>query len=215
MSEHYERSASVKLPGLTGLWHLETSSSIEFEEQGNKLELAFGRGDAVRSGQFVLRPYKRGGLVRYINTGTYYGTARFSQEFYVHRAIWKSGLPTVKPIGWGYQANKFGNKGVFLTKFASGTPWPHTWNQSTYFLHKLTTMLKSLCNWGLYVPDLNATNILVTPNEELVALDWDKAHWSKSNNLMELYQKRLIRSMKKLGAKKETLFKVQKCLEGN
>lgn len=213
VSENYEQYNSVELPGLAGLWHLEASSKLVFSEQKNTSELTFGRGGAIRSGPFVLRTYKRGGLVRYVNTSTYHGTTRFRQEFYVHRAIWRAGLPTVEPIGWAHKSNKFGSKGVFLTKFAEGVPWPHTWNQSADFLNKLATMLQALCKWGLYAPDLNATNILVSPNEELIALDWDKSGWSQKMNLMTIYQERLIRSMKKLGAQTDILTKVQQCLE--
>jgi len=214
-SESCKHYASIELPGLTGLWNLEAFSSLIFSEPEKQSKLPFGRGGTIRSGQLVLRPYKRGGLIRYINTNIYHGTTRFQQEFCVHNAIWKSGLPTVKPIGWAFKSNKFGNEGVFLTKFADGIPWPQTWNKSEEFLQELTTMLKALCSWGLYSPDLNATNILVTPDKGLVALDWDKARWSRSSDLMTYYRERLIRSMKKLGAKTDVVLKVQNYIKNN
>ena len=208
-------TAVIELPGLVGLWHLETSSSLNICKYGKKSELAFGRGGIIRHGSLVLRPYRRGGLVRYINTGTYMGTARFKHEFDVHKAIWKSGIPTVEPVGWAYKSKRIGNEGVFLTKFASGTPWPHTWNGSADFLTKLITILKALCSWGLYAPDLNATNILISQNEEPIALDWDQTIWSPKPNLMATYQKRLIRSMKKLGAQTDLLTKVRQLIENS
>ena len=73
-------------------------------------------------------------------------------------------------------------------------------------------MIRSLCFWKLYAPDLNATNILVNLKGNIVALDWDKAHWTNNPNIMKYYQNRLIRSMKKLNAKPEVLAKAQQYL---
>jgi hypothetical protein len=213
--EDCQHTSNAKLPGLTGLWCLETSANfkINFYEQESSLELAFGRGGIVHSGSVVLRPYRRGGFVRYVNKNTYQGIERFRQEFYVHRALWRSGLPTVEPIGWAYKSNKFGNEGVFITKFTKGTPWPHAWNQDINFLYKITTMLKALCSWGFYAPDLNATNILVSPGKEPIALDWDRAGWSPKDDLITSYKERLTRSMKKLGAQTDIIVNLRHIME--
>ena len=214
-SEDYKQATNVRLPGLTGLWNLEAISDLTFCEPENESRLSFGRGGIIQSGSLVLRPYKRGGLIRHINKSTYYGISRFQQEFYVHKAIWRAGLPTVEPIGWAYKTNMLGSQGVFITRFTKGSPWPHNWNQSLNFLHQLKTLLTALCSWGLYAPDLNATNLLLSPDKDLLALDWDQATWSKRTDLMERYQERLVRSMKKLGAEASTISKIQRYIEND
>jgi hypothetical protein len=163
---------------------------------------AFGRGGVFRAGEAVLRPYRRGGLVRHLNAAVYATPARFEQEFQVHRALWAAGLPTVEPLGWACRRRLWGWEGVYLTRFAEGTPWPRAWD-SPHALAGLRTLLGALCDWGLYAPDLNATNVLVIPGGGILALDWDRAVWSRRPDLAERYRERLRRSLAKLGAPEE------------
>ena len=198
-----ESRTQVELPGLPGLWSLEAMPGLAFPEPGRGLDQAFGRGGVLRAGPVVLRPYRRGGLVRHVNAGVYCGTGRFLREFQVHRALWAAGLPTVEPLGWAHRPRLWGTEGVFLTRFADAVPWPRAWDQSPALLPQLRTLLEALCAWGLYAPDLNATNILVDPAGAILTLDWDRARWWPDGNLMGRYRKRLLRSLEKLGAPPE------------
>jgi hypothetical protein len=146
----------------------------------------------------VLRPYRRGGLVRFLNERVYAGTARFKAEFQVHRALWDAGLPTVEPLGWASRPCSWGREGVYLTRFQEGSPWPRGWDPAG--LPQVRTVLEALCAWGLYAPDLNATNFLVRPDGRVLALDWDRAVWAPSVPLLDRYRARLTRSLMKLGA---------------
>ena len=209
-SKDYDHHKDVNLPGLPGLWQLETIPNLIISNKNRiRLEQSFGRGGVFKSGLIVFRPYRRGGLVRHFNTSTYYNTKRFKQEFYTHQAIWQSGLPTTEPIGWGYRRKLLGYEGVFLSRLTQGIPWPNAWQCNHDLFNQLQVMVRSLCFWKLYSPDLNATNILVDLKGNIVALDWDKAHWTNNPNIMKYYQNRLIRSMKKLNAKPEVLAKAQ------
>jgi hypothetical protein len=52
----------------------------------------------------------------------------------------------------------------------------------------------------LWAPDLNAGNFLVGADGRVLALDWDRAHWTMKWGLKKRYWARLKRSMVKLGA---------------
>ena len=70
----------------------------------------------------------------------------------------------------------------------------------------MRALLQALCAWGLFAPDLNATNFHLRPDGQVLALDWDRAHWPSGASgalLLERYRRRLDRSLRKLGAPPE------------
>ena len=197
-----ETREGVRLPGLEGAWSLAARPGLELAaELAEGLEGAFGRGGVRRCGEVVLRPYRRGGLVAKVNDRIYPGPGRFRREFEVHRALWAAGLPTVEPLGWAFRPRLWGCEGVFLTRFEAGRPWPREWPPAA--LAEVRAILAALCAWGLYAPDLNATNFLVTADGRTLALDWDRAFWAPGVPLMARYRGRLARSLAKLGAPPE------------
>ena len=207
----------MALPGLPGLWELEAVAGLTLDEPGAGLGQAFGRGGVLRAGPVVLRPYRRGGLVRHLNASIYWGAGRFQAEFQAHRALWQAGLPTVEPLGWAHRARLWGQEGVFLTRFAEATPWPRAWDR-TGLLPGLRTLLEALCGWGLFAPDLNATNVLVpAESDRPLTLDWDRARWladADPGELMARYRERLLRSLRKLGAPPELMAQMTRVFPG-
>ena len=193
-----ERREGMALPGQDGLWTLTAVPGLDLAPAAAALEGAFGRGGVARCGDVVLRPYRRGGLVRHLNGRIYARPDRFRREFEVHRALWDAGLPTVEPLGWAFRPRAWGCEGVFLTRFAAGTPWPRAWDAGA--LPQVRAILEALGNWGLLAPDLNATNFLVTPQGQVLALDWDRSAWTDAGDLRTRYRERLARSLAKLGA---------------
>jgi hypothetical protein len=193
----------VRLPGLDGVWRLSAAPGLDLSGPAEPMGRAFGRGGVLRAGSVVLRPYRRGGLIRHINQRIYAGPGRFQDEFEVHRALWAAGLPTVEPLGWACRPRLWGMEGVFLTRFAEAAPWPRDWQASPAVLPQLEILLGALCGWGLLAPDLNATNILVTAAGGILALDWDRACWAPGPGLARRYRQRLLQSLEKLGAPAE------------
>jgi hypothetical protein len=163
---------------------------------------AFGRGGVRRLGPIVLRPYRRGGLVRHLNDRVYASPRRFAREFMVHRALWLAGFPTVEPLGYGTRRCRWGFEGLFLTRFQDCEPWPRRWDASVP--GQLKAQIEALCDWGLFAPDLNATNVMVTAEAGVLLLDWDRADWG-GRGLMKCYKARLRRSLLKLHAPRELL----------
>lgn len=190
------------LPGLGGGWTLLRRGTWDFGEP-EALPGAFGRGGILKAGEVVLRPYRRGGWVRFVNDRVYAHPRRFLQEFRVHAALWEGGFPTVEPLGVAWRPCRWGAEGVFLTRYTEAVPWPRVWDRSALVVPQVRRMLEALVSAGLWAPDLNATNILVKPDGQALALDWDRAVLSTADDLMERYRRRLERSLEKLGAPEE------------
>lgn len=170
------------------------------------LQGAYGRGGVFRVGNTVVRPYRRGGLLGKVIQRRYAGTGRFQAETDMHRALWEAGFPTVKPLGYAWRRHlPWGVEGAYFTEAASGRSWPQGWIGEEASLRQLWTRIEELCAWGVWSPDLNATNVLVQADGALLLLDWDRACWDSSPDLLGRYKERLVRSLRKLSAPEHLL----------
>jgi len=195
-----ERVLEASLGSLGSGWTLHLLAPFPLDADQSAMPQAFGRGGIQRIGEIVLRPYRRGGLVRHVNERLYLSSERFTREFTVHRALWAAGFPTVEPVGYGFRPRRWGVEGVYCTRYAEAVAWPSCWDQSAQVFPQLATLLEALAAWGLHAPDLNATNILLTPEGRVLALDWDRAGWTGALDLRARHGERLLRSLRKLGA---------------
>jgi hypothetical protein len=202
----------ASIPGLGDGWTLHLRDSLPLDEAVLAMPLAFGRGGIQRIGDVVVRPYRRGGMVRHMNDRVYASPERFAQEFTVHQALWTAGFPTVEPMGYGFRRHLWGVEGLYFTRYAETAAWPLCWNRSLDALPQIKTLLASLAAWGLHAPDLNATNFLLTPDGGVLALDWDRARWIEGQGLGSRHRERLLRSLRKLGAPAEVIAAVQSAL---
>ncbi len=159
---------------------------------------AFGRGGVARLETLVVRPYRRGGLIRHLNERTYPGPSRFLGELAVHRALWSAGLPTVEPMGCAWRRHGWGVEGLYLTRWQAGEPWPRNWPGAPW--PEVAGILRALSAWGCWVPDLNATNVFIDEAGAVRVLDFDRASFISSGDLEGRYLGRLRRSLAKLGA---------------
>lgn len=157
---------------------------------------AFGRGGVRRLGDAVVRPYRRGGWMAKVNAKHYASSGRFRKELAVHRALWEAGFPTVEPLGIGARRSGWGHEGLYFTRFTDAKPWPSDW--SAPLMADLLEAIGALSAWGLWAPDLNATNVM-WGGGGLVLLDWDRAAWT-GGSLLARYHARLKRSLAKLDA---------------
>lgn len=194
-----ELRKGLTIPSEGGGWTVLAAPDLDLDGEAAALSGAFGRGGVRRLGEVVLRPYRRGGLVRHLNARTYASSARFAQEFLVHRALWLAGFPTVEPLGYAVRRRAWGVEGLFLTRHAECAPWPRDWNALSQPTARLRPLIEALCMWGLHSPDLNATNVMITPEGGVLLLDWDRATWD-GGELLAKYRDRLVRSLAKLEA---------------
>ncbi len=204
-----ERVLEASLGGLGSGWTLHLLAPFPLDADASAMPQSFGRGGIQRIGEIVARPYRRGGLVRHLNERLYLSPERFAREFAVHRALWIAGFPTVEPLGYGFRPRSWGVEGVYFTRYAEGAAWPACWDRSAQVFPQLLALLEALAAWGLHAPDLNATNILLTPGERVLALDWDRARWNGAPDLRARHRERLLRSLRKLGAPVDVIARFQ------
>lgn len=191
----------VDMPGLGGGWTLLVAADLRVPAAAQPLDGAFGRGGVLLAGELVVRPYRRGGLLRKVNSKLYVSPRRFEAELAVHRALWERGFPTVEPLGCAYRRRTAGFEGLFLTRLVPGSPWPRTWRSETATLAALARGLRALADWGLWAPDLNATNVHLGEDGLLRCLDWDRATFGAAGPvLLDRYAARLQASFQRLGA---------------
>lgn len=200
---HTSSPHSIPLQG--GGWTLCLRAGISISGVEETLPDAHGRGGVFRLGDTVLRPYRRGGLVRHVNQSTYGSTARFRTEFEMHAWLFAQGFPTVEPLGYGFRRKGLGYQGLYLTRWSEARPWPKDWTQNPAFLDRLRAAIAALTSVGCWAPDLNATNVLVTSTQSPLLLDWDRAAFLPEEALLGRYQQRLARSLQKLQAPIELL----------
>lgn len=192
---------SARWPFLEDEWQVVAPESFRLEGVPELLSGAFGRGGVFRVGSVVVRPYRRGGLLGRVVQSRYAGPGRFEQEWTIHRALWEAGFPTVCPLGYAWRpCAPWGVEGLYFTEAANGRSWPSGWAGGEATLHQLWMRIQDLCAWGVWAPDVNATNVLVEEGGEILLLDWDRARWDSSPDLSGRYKDRLHRSLLKLHA---------------
>jgi hypothetical protein len=197
---------NLDLPGLGGGWRVCTPGGAAPAGEATTLEGAHGRGGILRVGDIVMRPYRRGGLMRHLNERTYRTHLRFAAEYAVHRGLWEAGFPTVEPLGYAWRPVRFGVEGVLFTRMAQGDSWPRNWGLGLARAEDIRLAVATLCDWGLWAPDLNATNLLLPPGGGVLLLDWDRARFEPPDaDLWPRYRDRLARSLRKLEAPSEAL----------
>lgn len=220
---------SSNLPGLTGRWHICSNSAIPDLTAATSLDGIFGRGGLIHAGNYILRPYRRGGLFRHFNKRMYLTANRFRDEYTVHASLWASGYPTVEPLGFAFRRHLWGVEGMYITRWADSQPWPKIWGEtdSSNQIMQIARLIKSLTEWGLWAPDMNATNFIRVADGTMLALDWDRAKWIQKVTLMKMptheqktylaekYWTRLKRSMDKLNAPQELIESMQQKLMEN
>jgi hypothetical protein len=196
-----EYRSELDLPGLGADWSVCTTGGLLPNGDPLPLSGVFGRGGIFRIGDTVLRPYRRGGFLRHVNERTYGTHHRFAAELAIHRRLWEAGFPTVEPLGYAWRPRGLGVEGVLFTRLAEAETWPQRWDLSSARGSDIQLAIASLCEWGLWSPDLNATNVMFPPQGGVLFLDWDRARFERAgDHLWQRYRIRLLRSLRKLGA---------------
>jgi len=116
----------------------------------------------------------------------------------------------VEPLGFAYRPCSWGVEGIYFTRHIKALPWAGAFDRTSDLLPQLARLLDALSDWGLFAPDLNATNFIIAEEGSLLALDWDRASWSEPGKaLREAYLRRLARSLRRLDAPMEIRSMIQ------
>jgi hypothetical protein len=187
-------------------WTCWGPEGLRWQGERQPLGEAYGRGGVARVGEMVVRPYRRGGLVRHFNEATYLSAERFRSEADMHRLLWEAGLPTVEPLGCAWRRRGLGVEGLYLTRWTDAKPWPKCFEIEVW--DEVERIIDALSLWECWVPDLNATNLLIPPEGPVMVLDFDRARF-QSGDLKAAYRARLLRSLKKLKAPEALLARLE------
>ncbi|MGH8307776.1 MAG: 3-deoxy-D-manno-octulosonic acid kinase [Gammaproteobacteria bacterium] len=172
---------------------------------------AGGRGNtwivAGGNGEWVLRHYRRGGLVRHISRDYYLWqgleNTRPWREWKLLAELYRDGLPVPQPVAAQAIRHGLAYRGDLVTRLIPDThslaarlkdtspeflPWPN-----------IGACIRRFHNAGVYHADLNAHNILVDSRNDVYLIDFDRGERrSPSVQWQEANLKRLLRSLRKL-----------------
>ncbi len=170
-----------------------------------------GRGNtwilAVGSGEWVLRHYRRGGLVRHISRDYYLWqrleNTRPWREWKLLAELYREGLPVPQPVAAQVTRHGPAYRGDLITRLIPGTRSlaARLEDTSIEFLpwRKIGNCIRRFHNAGVYHADLNAHNILVDSHNDVYLIDFDRGERrSPSVRWQEANLKRLLRSLHKL-----------------
>lgn len=170
-----------------------------------------GRGSAWHvgdeAGEFVLRRYRRGGLIGRLVSAHYVALgARFSRsyrEWALLRELQRRDLPVPEPIGARYRRRGLLYQATLVTRLVADAqtlaerlteaPLPATdWQ-------RLGALLRRFHDAGVYHADLNAHNILVNGAGAFYLIDFDRGRLRAPGSWRRRNLARLLRSFEKLG----------------
>lgn len=170
---------------------------------------ARGRGTAwfVRSGDssFVLRHYRRGGLMAKVSKDTYWFTSesetRSFAEWYLTYHLFRAGLPVPAPIAARYQRRGMFYRADLITqRIENSESLAARLAQGPLSLSQWIAIGRTLRRFhdaGVHHADLNAHNILLTP-EQVYVIDFDRGTLRKRGWWADTTLVRLYRSLEKV-----------------
>jgi len=173
-----------------------------------------GRGAAwlidYQQYHWVLRHYKRGGMVAHWNKEHYLGwsldNTRAWKEWHLLHKLFSLGLPVPQPVAaqvnWPlgkalgfYKAaillNKINSAKTLAKRIQEKSLDPETWG-------KLGHCIRIFHDQGVYHADLNANNIIFDENEKIYLIDFDRGCIKQAGKWKNENIKRLRRSLIKL-----------------
>lgn len=142
---------------------------------------------------FVIRQYLHGGWLRGITKGAFLGEGRAFDELDTTLYLEESGFPVVKPFGYISRRSILTNELFFITFFIDQARDLVGYFRSSHarerlrMAKKLAIYFYRLGKLGVYHPDLHLKNVLVDKDDDLLFLDFDKAH--RKNITLDDYEK--------------------------
>jgi 3-deoxy-D-manno-octulosonic acid kinase len=185
--------------------HWQAQGALE-TARGGRGTVAFVR--ASEDQRWVLRHYRRGGLIARLSADLYVWTGadrtRSFREWRLLRQLRAWGLPVPTPVAAGYQRAGLGYRADLitvelpvrrtLTQALQQAPLPlETW-------HAVGQCVAALHARGVQHADLNAHNLLVGASNDIYVLDFDRSRIRARGTWEQAVLARLRRSLLKVTA---------------
>jgi 3-deoxy-D-manno-octulosonic acid kinase len=181
-----------------------------WRERGLVVGEAPGRGSslflqATPTEQWVLRPYRRGGMVAKLSEKRYLWTgaerSRVFRELRLTAALFEQGLPVPRPVAGIVTCYGLTYEAALMTVRIDGAKALADLlvnNQADgALLQRVGAMIKRFHQAGLDHVDLNARNILVDPHGKPWLIDLDRCRLRAAGKWQEANLSRLARSIQK------------------
>ncbi|WP_447554803.1 3-deoxy-D-manno-octulosonic acid kinase [Vreelandella sp. EE22] len=191
-------------------------SADEWHRQGRVVGQAPGRGSSLflqasPGEQWVLRPYRRGGLIakllskRYLWLGE--ERTRAVSELRLTAALFDQGLPVPRPVAAGVRREGVSYEAALITVRIPGARALASLlseeNADAVLLERVGAMIRRFHQAGLDHVDLNARNILVDGQGTPWLIDFDRCRLRRQGRWQAGNLARLARSFKKFSAAPE------------
>jgi 3-deoxy-D-manno-octulosonic acid kinase len=195
--------------------------SALFERSGCEPIPSRGRGAVycfpLADGSGILRPYRRGGVVRLVFKDAYLFVNRPRREWDVHVFLFEKGFPVPEPLGVVWERSGVVYRGAIATRwvgavdileFSREDP-----EEAPSICRQIGETIRRMHDLGVYHADLQVKNILVRrDNREVLFIDFDNAR--RGNRLSAIARARnllrLRRSCAKNGMAAEAFAAIQR-----
>lgn len=177
-------------------------ASALLERKGCEPLAGHGRGRVFRfplaDGAGILRPYRRGGLVRAFLKDSYLLVNRPHREWDVHVYLWEQDFPVPEPLGAVWERRGLVYRGAFATRWIDAVDVleyvRERPEESSPLLARAGAAIRRMHDLGIYHSDLQVRNILVRRDDGTpVFIDFDNAchvdrvsDLSRARNLLRL-----------------------------
>ncbi len=185
-------------------------SPAYWRERGGVTGEAPGRGASLfleapdrPDEQWVLRPYRRGGLIARINDARYLWTGRERtrafRELRLTAALYARGLPVPRPVAAGVWQHGATYQAALITVRLTGARALADCLQDAdaALLERVGATIRRFHDAGLDHVDLNARNLLVGPDGEVFLIDLDRCRLRRPGRWQASNLARLERSLVK------------------
>ncbi len=197
------------LPHLKPRWRVESWDSLD----RRPVVTESGRGVISLidhpEGLVVERPYRHGGLRRFLFPKAFRVGPRAKNEFEIHQAAFEGGVSTCERVGWSQQpcGIPFFRHYFFYSQFLPGATvlpqWLDTNGLSTKQARQMAKIIFRLYELGIRHTDLNLNNWLVS-GDQIFIIDFDRGEFVRQDpqTYLGVVLRRMLRSGRKLGINK-------------
>lgn len=169
-----------------------------------------GRGSSLfvdaGSEQWVLRPYRRGGLAARLSTNRYLWTGledtRAFRELRLTAHLHEQGLPVPRPVAAGVRRHGLSYTAALITvRIGAARALAERLDDTAVtLLERVGATVRRFHEAGLDHVDLNARNLLVDAQDQVWLIDLDRCRLRAPGPWREANLERLGRSLAKFGA---------------